>query len=298
MSNPYSPAEHERQRRRRMRQLLGAVLCVLIIIGIVNVIGGAVNGVASLFDDTEEKLEYEYRLQPLVNMDPLPFADLSQVDIKQLREYSIWAAVAAAQTSEGGLESYQRDPDTDGVLLPAVEVDAALVSLLGPNYNDLLATPIINGSFETDIVYPYLEEEKAYIVPVTSQMGMYYGHVDNLHKKDGKLYVTVGYVPSAAMLGDYSPTASNEPTKYMDYVFEKVDKEYYLRGLQGSEKKVSSSAPVVDPNADVDVDVDFDAMSAIAGEAAMEDESEVTGQADSAAAESTAESSAESSAEE
>lgn len=268
MSNPYSNAEHERHRRRRMRQLLGAVLCLLILIGIVNVITGAVHGVAALFDDTDKKLEYEQRLQPFVMMDPLPFENLAQADIKQLREYSIWAAVAAAQRAPGGLDAYPRDPETDGVLLPAMEVEAALVSLLGPNYNELISQPITNGTFETDIVYFYLEEQNAYLVPVTSQMGVYKGQVVKLDKKDGKLYVTVGYIPSAAMLGDYSPTASTEPSKYMEYVFEKQDKQYYLRGLQASEMKPSSSAPVVNP--DTDQDLDFDPMSAIAGEADLD----------------------------
>lgn len=273
MENAYSPAEHERHRRRRMRQLLGAVLCVLIVVGIVNVILGAVNGVAALFDDTEKKLKMEQKLQSLVMMDPLPFANLKQMDVKQLREYSIWAAVAAAQRTPGGLEAYPRDPESDGILLPAVEVDAALVALLGPNYNQLLSQPIENGSFETDIVYTYLEEEKAYIVPVTSQMGLYRAQVTDLQKKDGRLRVTVGYIPTAVLMGDYSPTASTEPSKYMDYVFEKENKDYYLRALEASSKKVSSSAPVVDP--DTDQDLEFDPMSAIAGEAgsAIEEES-------------------------
>ncbi len=265
MANTYSHAEHERSRRRRTRQLLGVVLCLLILVGVINVVGAAVHGVASLFDKTDEKLEYEQRLQSLVMMDPLPFASLDQMDVKQLREYSIWAAVANAQRSPGGLDAYRRDPESDGVLLPALEVDAALVALLGPNYNDLLSQPITNTSFQTDLYYEYREEEKAYVVPVTAQMGFYRAQVTDLDKKDGRLRVTVGYIPTALLLGDYNPTVNPEPSKYMDYVFDKVDKVYYLRALEASDKKPSSSAAAVDPT--LDEDLTFDPMSAIEGAA-------------------------------
>lgn len=265
MANTYSPAEHERNRRRRTRQLLGAVLCLLILVGIVNVVGAAVHGVAALFDKTDEKLDYEQKLQSLVMMDPLPFASLDQMDVKQLREYSIWAAVSNAQRSPGGLDAYQRDPESEGVLLPAVEVEAALVALLGPGYNDLLSQPITNSSFETDLYYEYREEENAYVVPVTSQMGFYRAQVVDLQKKDGRLRVTVGYIPTALLLGDYNPMVNPEPSKYMDYVFDKVDKVYYLRALEASDKKPSSSAAAVDPT--LDEDLTFDPMGAIEGAA-------------------------------
>jgi len=272
MANSYSAEDHERSRRRRRRQLLGAVICILILIGIINVVTGIFKSVAALFDDTEKKLEYEQKLQPLVMMDPLPFESLDQMDVNQLREYSIWASVAAAQRAPGGLDAYQRDPDTQGVLMPGLEVEAQLVSLLGPGYNDLLSEPIVNSSFETDIVYPYLEEQKAYIIPVTGQVGLYRAQVTNLQRKDGKLRVTVGYVPTAMMLGDYNPNTSAEPSKYMDYIFEKVDREYYLRKLEASETKPSSSAPVVDPELDTDMEFN-NPMSAIADEVAMDDSS-------------------------
>ncbi len=266
MANSYSAEDHERSRRRRRRQLLGVVLCLLILIGIINVVAAAITGVASLFDDTDQKLEYEQKLQPLVMMDPLPFESLDQMDVKQLQEYSIWAAVAAAQRAPGGLDAYQRDPDTQGVLMPALEVEAQLVSLLGPGYNDLLSQPITSGSFETDIVYPYLEDKQAYIIPVTGQVGLYRAQVTNIQKKDGKMRVTVGYVPTAMLLGDYNPSTSAEPAKYMDYIFEKVERKYYLRSLEASETKPSSSAPLVDPDLDIALD---DPMSAIADEASI-----------------------------
>ena len=154
MATNVTKEEHERSRRRRMRQLLGAGLFVLILIGLLNVVGALVGGVAALFDDTDKKLEYEQRLHALVMFDPLPFAALDQMDestANLVKESAIWAAMQNAQRTSGGLDNYQRDPDTDGLILPSVEVDAAIASLYGPDYK------IQHGSFQgVDMNYQYL----------------------------------------------------------------------------------------------------------------------------------------------
>ena len=239
MANIITKEEHERNRRRRMRQMLGAGLFVLILIGAFNVFAFAVNGVASLFDDSDRKLEYEQRLQTLVMFDPLPFASLDQMDdstARLIKESAIWSAMYSAQRA-GGLDHYERDPDTEALMMSAVEVDAAVAALYGPDYK------ITHGSFEgVDMNYQYVEDKQAYLIPVTGQMGLYTPKVESLKKKDGKLYVTVGYIPTAAVTGDYSLTTPSDPTKYMDYVFEKKDKEYYLVALQTSELKPASTA--------------------------------------------------------
>lgn len=272
MASNHSQQEHERNRRRRGRQLLGVVLCLLILIGAANVVFACVRGVAALFDDSDKKLAYEQKLQALVMMDPLPFADLTQADPTQLKEYAIWTVVFNAQRSPGGLDAYERDPDTGSAILPAVEVDAALTALLGPDYNSLLdptgkdeSRQITHGSFEADMNFYYDEEKQGYLVPVTGQMGQYTPQVERLQKKDGRLRVTVGYIPTPVLTGDYSMSSSTTPTKYMDYVFEKAGKEWYLRALEASEMKPDTSAPVDLPE---DMDYDYvDPTSIIAGNA-------------------------------
>lgn len=273
MANSTSQQEHERNRRRRVRQALGLVLCLLILIGVINVVAACVHGVAALFDDTDKKLAYEQKLQALVMMDPLPFADLSQADPTQLKEYAIWTVVFNAQRTPGGLDTYECDPDTGSAILPAVEVDAALTALLGPDYNSLLdptgkdeSRRITHGSFEAEMNFFYDEEKQGYLVPVTGQMGQYTPQVAKLQKKDGKLRVTVGYIPTPALTGDYSMSSSTTPTKYMDYVFEKVGKEWYLRALEASEMKADTSAAVSQPEYDLDYDY-TDPASIIAGNA-------------------------------
>ncbi len=264
MANTISQQEHERHKRRRARQWLGLAICLLVLIGAFTVISAAVGGVAILFDDTDEKLEYEQRLQALVMLDPLPFDDLEQADPALLKEAAIWAAVSTAQSSATGLDAYERDPNTDSLLLPAVEVDAAAASLLGADYK---LTHETFGTVSGDMTFEYDEEKQCYLIPVTGQVGMYTPKVEKLTKKSGRLYVTVGYVPAPGLSGDFSLTAPTEPTKYMDYAFEKVDGVYYLRALAVSEMKPSSSAAANAPETDLDYEDYFDPTSVIAGNA-------------------------------
>lgn len=261
MANSISQQEHERHKRRRARQWLGLAICVLVLIGAFTLISTAVNGVAVLFDDTEEKLEYEQRLQALVMLDPLPFEDLEQADPALFKEAAIWSAVSTAQASPTGLDAYERDPNTDSLMLPAVEVDAAAAALFGPDYK---LTHETFNNVGGDMTFEYNEEKQCYLIPVTGQVGMYTPKVEKLKKKSGKLYVTVGYVPAPGLNGDFSLSAPTEPTKYMDYVFEKTDGTYYLCALELSEMKPSSSAAASAPETDMDYEDYFDPTSAIA----------------------------------
>ena len=261
MANTVSQQEHERHKRRRARQWLGLAICALVLIGAATVVTLAVGGVAALFDDTEERLEYEQRLQALVMLDPLPFDSLDQADPALLKEASIWAAVSSAQAADSSLSAYERDPNTDSLLLPAVEVDAAAASLFGPDYK------LVHETFDTvagDMTFEYDGERQCYLIPVTGQVGMYTPLVEELDRHDGRLYVTVGYVPAPGLTGDFSMSAPTEPTKYMEYVFEKADRVWYLCALQTSEKKPSSSAAASAPETDVDMEEYFDPASASA----------------------------------
>ena len=56
-----------------------------------------VKGVATLFDDTQQKAEYEDRLEGLVLFDPLPFDGIENIDDLTLREAAVWGCVYSVQ---------------------------------------------------------------------------------------------------------------------------------------------------------------------------------------------------------
>ena len=269
--------EHARLHRRRARQALGLLIAVLVLGGAVTVVRAGVGAVANLFDDTQQKQEYEDKLEGLVLFDPLPFDGIENIDDLTLREAAVWGCVYNIQETQGNFDNYNTDPDTEQLLLPSVDVDAYLAKLVGPSFR------MAHKSFEMeDMTVEFDETTQCYKIPVTGSVGTFRATVTRLFKKDGLLHVTVGYIPTQSSDDSILNTSSDTPTKYMDYLFSRQSGSWYLTGLTDSETKpeaadsaVSSAAPA--PMAESDVN---DAILATAGDSAAD-----SAASDSAAAE-------------
>ena len=265
--------------------------------GIVTVVRAGVKGVATLFDDTQQKAEYEDRLEGLVLFDPLPFDGIENIDDLTLREAAVWGCVYSIQETQGSFDNYNTDPDTEQLLLPSVEVDAYLARLVGPSFK------LTHRSFEMeDMTIEFDESSQCYKIPVTGTVGYYRAVVTKLFKRSGQLHVTVGYIPTSSTDDSIINQSSDTPTKYMDYLFERQSGSWYLTGLTESETKPDSTASTEaasqpQPMAESDVQ---DAILATAGssEAASDAASDAAAEpdtqnldepaADSTAADSTA----------
>ena len=236
MKTYVTPEEHARIHRRRRRQALGLAMAVLLVIGIFTVLAAGVRLVAGLFDNTEEMQEYEDKLEGLVLFDPLPFDGIENIDDLTLREAAVWGCIYHIQETQGGFDNYAHDPVTEQLLLPAVEVDAYLARLLGPSFR------LTHRSFEMDdMTIAFDETTQCYSIPVTGDVGYYRAKVTALFKQEGRLHVTVGYIPLGGT-GDLIATQSDTPTKYMDYLFERTGGSWYLTGLTESATKPEQAA--------------------------------------------------------
>ena len=231
MDNAVFREENARRHRRRRRQALGLVLAVLILVGLGTIATSVVGLVGSLFDDTDLMKDFENRLQIMVMFDPLPFDSLEQADQIMLREVGIWGALYGELETSGSLDAYERDPETDCIILPTLEVDATLTKLVGPGFS------VTHESFEDDgMTFTYLEDKQGYLIPITGQQGRYTPTVVKLTRGGGKMRVTVGYIPVSSPADDFmGATTATEPVKYMDYIFEKTDSVWYLTALEESE---------------------------------------------------------------
>ena len=231
-----TPEEHARTHRRRRRQALGLAMVVLICIGIFTVLGAGYRLVASLFDETEQMQEYEDKLEGLVLFDPLPFDGIENIDDLTLRQAAVWGCIYSIQETQGNFDNYAHDPVTEQLLLPAVDVDAYLARLVGPSFQ------LTHRSFDMDdMTIEFDEATQCYKIPITGGVGYYRADVVDLFKQDGKLHVTVGYIPMYAQ-GDLIGTMSDTPTKYMDYLFERTSGSWYLTGLTESATKPQEQA--------------------------------------------------------
>ena len=247
-----SKEEQARNHRRRRRQLWGVLICLFVAIGVFTVVKSVKDGIVSLFDQSSEYALYEKRLTGMVLFDPLPFDGIENMNDTSLRSAAVWGTVYDILDTEYGLSVYTRDPETDMALLPAVEVDAYLSRLVGPSFK------LDHHSFEgeDELTMLYDEARKSYLIPVTSMVGSYAPKVVDIYKRAGQLYVTVGYMSMTEDV-DLTTGTSLEPTKYMDYVFSSTSGNWYLTGLQPSDRKVEvkatpvpTTAPVEDPLTD------------------------------------------------
>lgn len=240
--------EQIRNSRRLARQILGAAALLLALIGLFTVFGWVVSALRTVLDDSGRRASYADRLYGMVMLDPLPFDDVNEVDPGVFKQAAIWGTVYEIQLEGGSLDQYERDPDTGSAMIPKLEIDTYIANLLGPDYQ------LTDGSFSTDeFVYQYNEEKQCYLVPVTSSVAQYTPEVEKITTSGGKMYVTVGYIPttSNSTSGELSLTAPTEPVKYMDYVFTRGEnREWYLTALQESEMKVEAT-PEPSPTAAV-----------------------------------------------
>lgn len=243
--------EQIRNSRRLARQILGAAALLLALIGLFTVLGWVVSALRTALDDSGRRASYADRLYGMVMLDPLTFDDVNDVDPGVFKQAAIWGTVYEIQKNGGSLDQYERDPDTGSAMIPKLEIDTYIANLLGPDYT------VTDGSFSTDeFVYQYNEEKQCYLVPVTSSVAQYTPEVEKISTSGGKMYVTVGYIPttSNSASGELSLTAPTEPVKYMDYVFTRGEnRDWYLTALQESEMKVEAT-PEPSPTAAVTQD--------------------------------------------
>lgn len=129
---PQNETTKERQtlgRRRKTRQILGAVVCVLVLLGLASVVQAGVGLVQKAFDDTDEKKAFETQIAFLVALDPLPFDSLELADQGTLLSASIWERVS--QTADISL--YEHD-ETGALYLPVADVAQTSAKLYGSAY--------------------------------------------------------------------------------------------------------------------------------------------------------------------
>ena len=225
-ANEAEKKRHALRRRRRLRQILGAVVCVLVLIGLSSVISSGVRLAAQLFDDTKEREEFEQRLQTLVSLDPEPFESLETANRARLLDAAIWSVI---QQNSENMDAYERD-EAVAMYLPTLDVDKELSALYGPDFQFTHETFTDNG-----LTYTYVPEKSAYLLPITSANGVYLPRVMEIRRISGGKRVTIGYLDiygSGEIVFDITKL---EPVKYLDYIFTRVSGKYYLTAIAQSE---------------------------------------------------------------
>lgn len=232
-TNEAEKTRHALRRRRRLRQILGAVVCVLVLIGLYSVVLSGVRLAAQLFDDTEEREEFEQRLQTLVSLDPEPFESLETANRARLLDAAIWTVI---QKNSDNMDVYERD-EIGAMYLPTLDVDKELSALYGPDFQFNHETFTDNG-----LTYTYVPEKSAYLLPITSANGVYVPRVMDIQRISGGKRVTVGYLDLYSSGEIVFDITKLEPVKYLDYIFTRSGGAYYLTSITQSEMSNGGSS--------------------------------------------------------
>lgn len=217
--------------KHHRRVFIGMVMCVLMLIGLGTIIAGGVGVAAKLLDNTAEKEAYNALLATLVVADPLPFESPDQADMDLLLSSSVWAAVMNED-----MEKYEKN-DYGQTYLPAVDVDRYFAKVFGTQY------ALEHDDFsDQEVEFEYDEEKQAYIVPVTSFPTGFTPKVEKIKTGGGEKIVTVGYISPAT---NWNDTSDGSVSKYVDYIFQKQGKEYYLVAIRenGTQVEGETDAP-------------------------------------------------------
>ncbi len=271
--------EKARNTRRRLRQIMGFALSILMVVGAVSIVQWTVEMVQSSNEvDVSEVEYYEQLLMPMVWFDQLPFESLAQADPNALKQEIVWAVL-------NELDEEIEYNELGQPLVPATEMDSYAAELFGAQYK------LEHESFEDPVLqlsYDYDPQTNMYAATATGLNTQYVGVVEEIEELSGGiLRVTMGYVSNFGSNNELiaSPDFDN-PSKYMDYFFRRDGSEYYLYALrpnttfepEQASSVASSSSRVDTPQGEIAAEALLDASSLATQEGGVSERTDVSEQ--------------------
>lgn len=227
--------EKKQLKRKKYPQKLafsiGFIVIVFAVIGVVLIIWNSVGYIMETSDSGSRYSQYNSYLTPVAAVDPDPFDDITKADGSQLLNVAIWSVLSADST-----------PDTytysEGyMLIPAADIEAAFVSIFGPEAKSSVTHQTVQGYNSTFI---YDSVSSVYKIPVTTINPIYTPQVTNVEKSGSSLIITANYLSSESWAkdseGNYITPA---PDKVMKITLRELQGSYYIGAIQ----TVSSTVP-------------------------------------------------------
>lgn len=192
---------------------IGAVLIALAIVGAISVVSLGVRLVGRILDNTDQKEAFEWKIYPVLMLDPATFDDPAKLDEVFLLKTAMWSTLLENRN----IYTY----DGNGMLIvPASDLDVAAKKL----YGDAVTLKHQTYVEEYEYYYIYNESTNSYSVPVSSQTAGYTPKVAKI-TKNGDIYtLIVGYVEPTTLWNVSENGASTEsvPSKYLYYDLQRV----------------------------------------------------------------------------
>ncbi len=245
-----SKEEIKRKNRRGRRVAIGAIISLLVVIGVVAIITSSIGLVKTLTDDSDERKDFEDRIRTLVSIEILPFDAVANADQNTILEACIWGVIMTED-----LSTFEKDTVTGAYIIPSVDVDRYAAKLFGPDYT------LQHGTFSApkdQLEFIFNQDQQAYVLPVTGLTDGYVPVIDEIINGRGTKKLVVGYIPPTT--GFVNNNTVLTPSKYYNYIFTKNGDNYYLSSIEESDKvaPVATATPApnqleqLDPNTQVE----------------------------------------------
>jgi len=201
------------KRKRPAAAILGFLIILFTVIGIVTTIVGAVNLVKNVFDDSDDYIEYERAIYPVVMFDPVPFSDIRAADGSMLLQSSMWAVLLNEDTNKYALD------DIGFMLIPSIDLDVWCKKMFGD------AVVLEHATIDSDMTSFYYDEvAKMYHVPINAQVIHYRPKVREVIKNGDELILTVDYLSPMSVASDiFKQDEEPIPDKTMYYILKKTE---------------------------------------------------------------------------
>ncbi len=209
----------KKKRSHQYVAAIGAALIALAIVGAISVVSLGVRLVGRILDNTDQKEAFEWKIYPVLMLDPATFEDPSQLDEVFLLKTAMWSTLFENRS----IYTY----DENGMLLvPASDLDVAAKKLYGD------AVTLVHQTYveEYEYFYIYNESTNTYSVPVSSQAAGYTPKVARI-TRNGDIYtLIVGYVEPTTLwnVSEHGASSESVPSKYLYYDLQRVKGGNYI----------------------------------------------------------------------
>lgn len=204
---------------------LGLVIVLFAAIGIVFLILFGVKGIQNLTENSKQKQEYEKFLLPIVMNDPDTFDDITQANMGQLLDSTIWSLI------KKNIEIDKYDYVDDKLLIPQKDVEQQFAKLFGKDLKPSHQT--VEGS---EYQFEYDKSLQGYKIPIFGMENTYTPDVLDVDKKSGTVVLTVGYISGSEWKQDENgKMVEPEPSKYVKITLRTKDNSYYVSAIQATD---------------------------------------------------------------
>ncbi len=204
---------------------LGLVIVLFAVIGIVFLILFGVKGIQNLTNNSKEKQEYEKFLLPIVMNDPDTFDDITQANMSQLLDSTIWSLI------KKNVETDKYEYVDDKLLIPQKDVEKQFEKLFGTDVKPVHQT--VDGS---EYQFEYDKALQGYKIPIFGMENTYTPDVLDVKEKSSAIVLTVGYISGSEWTQDeQGKMIEPDPSKYVKITLRTKGSSYYVSAIQATD---------------------------------------------------------------